>query len=73
MKTITVAICEGCEEQIRPDEGYIFHGNVYLITKNIDDRAGLIGNNIFEDEIKEVSYCKRCTCEILSIQTSITK
>lgn len=59
-------ICEECLKPIEPLDGYIFQGNVYIISENVEERYGIIGNNIISDEkISESCYCKKCLTEML--------
>ena len=74
METQTLAICSNCNQTIKPNEGFIVHGNIYRIVENLEERAGIIGNNfpatceeglIVASEINEVAYHNSCLKEIL--------
>lgn len=71
MKTVKRYVCSSCDKIIEPMEGLIFQGNVYLISENIMERGGLIGNNLKENIIQEVCYCKSCTKNILKLNNEI--
>lgn len=71
METITKLVCCECDKPIEPEQGKIIEGNIYQVKERIDDRGGLVGNNIiykginngYIAEVKEVAYCDTCLVE----------
>jgi hypothetical protein len=71
-----IYVCDRCEILIKtPDEGFVFHGNVY-VADAVNEGRGLIGNNFPElegkdyikiENIKEQVFCKRCATQILGL------
>ena len=73
MKTVVYGLCDKCGKEMKnPNDGLLFHGNVYVFSTDSDDRGGLIGNNFPEDhewmsseDIHETCYCNECSIEVL--------
>jgi hypothetical protein len=74
MKIITSCACDKCGKIIEPYNGYIIQGNITMITPDLSERGGLIGNAFFEskedgnikiEQIKEYAYHDKCLSEIL--------
>lgn len=67
--------CNKCDNIIEPREGVIVQGNIYIVNEDINDRAGVVGNNLpipdidgkLSDnwEIHEVAYHINCLNEII--------
>lgn len=75
LKTVTQIICNECGRPIEPLKGFIIQGNIYVVTADTYERAGLIGNafpepsedgTIMVDGIGEVAYHKDCLYSIIN-------
>lgn len=77
MKTVTKFLCDKCGLEITPNRGLIFKGNVCIVSKNIHERGGLIGDNFPRNEkgeynpliditkVNENVFCFSCVKKIL--------
>lgn len=75
MRTCSYYLCDKCNQPIiNCDDGYIFHGNVYVA--NPLERGGLIGNNfpnvtpdtsIHVEDVEENVFCHKCVMEVLGL------
>lgn len=76
MKTISLCVCENCEEPIHdPSKGIIIHGNIY--SADTDFIGGLIGDNfpkneqkITKDDVKKIAICVHCLTDIFNSTTA---
>lgn len=77
MLTETKLICNKCGKTIDPDDGHIVQGNIYIIKKDLNERAGIVGNcfpepdedgNIRPEYIQERAYHTKCLSEILNME-----
>ena len=69
MRTVEHFLCDQCNLLIKPDDGFVVHGNIYVADPA--NLRGVIGNNFPSDPdacvsaVKKTVLCKRCFLEAI--------
>ncbi len=63
--------CDECNKVIEPGDGFIFNGQIFSVSEEIEMRRGIIVDRLEKKEDTHV-FCKRCLVSILDLDLKAT-